>query len=44
MFFSYNGDFVAFLMQWGPNGDQIGLVKLKNGDLWMFKLQNAGNI
>ena len=35
-FFSYNGDFVAFLMQWEPNRDQIGPVKLKNGDLWLL--------
>ena len=32
-FSSYNGDFVAFLMQWEPNGNLIGPVKLKNGDL-----------
>ena len=35
-FFSYNGDCVAFLMQWEPNRDQIGPVKLKNGDLWLL--------
>ena len=34
--FSYNGDFVVFLMQWEPNGDQISPVKLKNGDLWLL--------
>ena len=37
--FSYNGVFVAFLMKWGPNGDQIRALKLKNGDLWLKKLQ-----
>ena len=35
-FSSYNGDFVAFLMQWEPNGNLIGPVKLKNGDLWLL--------
>ena len=38
-FFSYNGVFVAFLMKWGPNGDQIRALKLQNGDLWLKKLQ-----
>ena len=35
---SYNGDFVAFLIQWRPNEDQIGPVKLKkkNRDLWLL--------
>ena len=27
-------------MQWGPNGDQNGPLTLKNGDLWLLKLQN----
>ena len=28
-------------MQWGPNGDQNGPLTLKNGDLWLLKLQNV---
>ena len=30
-FFSYNCVFVAFWMQWEPNGNLIGPVKLKMG-------------
>jgi hypothetical protein len=36
--------FVAFFMQWGPNGDQIGSVKLQNGSLWLLNCKMQAKI
>ena len=36
---SCNGVFVAFLVQWEPNGDQIGPSKMKNENLRLKKLK-----
>jgi hypothetical protein len=40
---SCNGVFVAFLMQWEPNGDQIGPSKMKNENLRLKKLKYTCN-